>query len=485
MYLSKGISFVTGSVFLILISRSLGLEVGLWQLLMSYISISMVPRSIINFWTIRYSSRGYYTVNDAIKAMSLAILIGSIFYYFSVFTFTSLFRNLLDIVILGNLFLLMTYLSSMFSVIAFSRAPQVAGFSLTIFELSKMFLLVILYISKSVSILTIMMLLFFSRIVELAFVLVKYKNYIFTGERIDGYLWRKWIAASWVPLLIILPVYLPYTDKLVVSFITNSYEPIAYFSIAFSLAGLVSQTTSVVSVLYPKLLQSGNSNDIIITFKLTFLFSLPIMPLILVGAEQIIQIFGYEFVEASNIARILIFAEVLVLFDNIFNNILLGVEKVDMDINFKFRDIIKSFLFKVPVLNITAITVYVILIGIFLYFFNSSSPVFVAFIWSVIYVIYRLGLVLAKYTLSRDIEIEYSIPWGSILKYVFSAVVSSVVLFFLPKVSGEIRLLSFVELYTPYLLVYLFLYMTISVAIDDEARYLLKRVIETILKNGT
>ncbi len=480
MYLAKSISFVTGALFLILISRKLGIEVGLWQLLMSYVSVSLLPRSIINFWVTRYTSRGFYTVKDSIIAMLIASLVGSMIYYFSILTTTSFFVGKWDLVILGNIFLLMTYLSSLFGIMAFSRAPQATGFSLSIFELSKVGLLLYLYLYFTMNIASIMVILITARLLEFSFIVLRYRSIIFSGIKPEQPLWTKWIFMSWVPLLLTLPVYISYVDKLIVSGITNSYEPIAYFSIAFALAGLVSQTTSVVSVLYPKLLQSGGENDIIITFKLTFFFSLPILPLVLVSAEQIIQVFGYEFVAASLVARVLIIAEILVLFDNILNSILLGLEKVDANINFSFRDIFKSMLFKVPLLNNLMIVSYLVLLGVTVSLLWDLDPLYVSLVWAIVYIAYRLALVLSKFTLSRRSGIRFGVPWGSIGRYFLAAGVASIVLFFMPKVTRELRLLEFVILYAPYLATYLGVYVGISVMIEKEARYLLERTISIL-----
>ncbi|MGQ4891840.1 MAG: hypothetical protein ACP6IP_05035 [Candidatus Njordarchaeia archaeon] len=485
LYGSRFFSFITGALFLVLISRAIGTGLGLWQLLMSFINLAILPNSIITFWSRRYAARNYKVHEDVAKSFLVLFTVSTLIYFSLLIPSSTIFKYGLKTVLIGYLYNFVYQITRSVTAIVGSRAPQSSGYSLIVREISKLSLIYYIHQIHMVDVFTIMLVLTISSLLELLYLAVVYKDEITYGEKKKENLWSIWLRMSFIPILIAVYVFLVPVDRAVVGFAVSPHiaiVSISYFTIGLALAGITSQSAVVTGAMYPKLLMGGGSKDVEITIKLSYLFSVPMFMLVFFGASRFIPIFGSELIEAAIIAKILVLAEIVVVLDNILNNVLLGLEKIDINADLDLKSAAKSWLLLLPSLNLVMTGAYLLFLFWFLSILGLSNPTTVAVYWAFIYIAYKFASVILKYYYAKKMEKSLRMPLLSIVKYIVIGLIFAPLLYMIPQLNTEMRLYQQVIFIAPPILAYIFLYLIVSALIDEEPRLILKRSIKEITK---
>jgi hypothetical protein len=238
--------------------------------------------------------------------------------------------------------------------------------------------------------------------------------------------------------------------------------------------------------LYIKLLGGGKKVDIETSIKMVLMFTIPIVVGIMILAKPFLFLLNPEYVSSEIILQILTIYSLSFVFGVIFENIILGNERVDVLGKYKQKELIHSNLFKIPTLDIIFKSSYLITITIFTIVIWHEGIDFVEFgkIWALVLLFTNIPFSIFKFILAKK-TMQFSFPWRSIGKFVVCSGFMGIILFYLTSFLDYTN--SEVIKFSPQLFgligISVGIYFTLLALIDKETRDLiLNTIILTIKK---
>jgi len=245
---------------------------------------------------------------------------------------------------------------------------------------------------------------------------------------------------------------------------------LGYYSAAVTFSTVIGYAFSLAFALYPKMLAQDCPADVVTSFKNMLMFALPMAAVTLTMSTSLLTILNASYSPASPILILLTIDTLVVLVSQFYTQGLTGLETLDVEGKISLRELVRSKIFKVFTLSyiqaaIALPTVYFILTQLAL-----SGPVQAAMYVVAVNIVVHVITFAIIYLLLRH-EFKLIVPWMSVAKYVFAALVAAAVLLILPQTSTLTttfgKVLLGVGVYTALLLV-----------IDGDSRNLAKRVLE-------
>ena len=244
-------------------------------------------------------------------------------------------------------------------------------------------------------------------------------------------------------------------------------------------------TTYLSNGLYPKLVSGEKDEYIVMMFKRTFLFTIPILGMALVFAKPGLWILNPNYLESHIIVYSWVFVQFAYVVETLLASSLLGLENVDIQKDPKIKQFLKSNLFKVPMMDTIGRIFYIILLIVLLPFIleSNSSDFYVIFWWGVIGIAANL-LIIGLYSKMIKKSINFKFPIKNMAKYVFVTIIASVPSFILVEnyLVYEESIFDFLPIIFPFLLLYASIYISLIYLWDKETRHLLKLIINEIKK---
>ena len=250
-------------------------------------------------------------------------------------------------------------------------------------------------------------------------------------------------------------------------------EARAYYGAAFQIASVISYTVFLVFALYPRLLMKQKSEDISESFKLFFMFAIPMTVGIIVLADSFLTILGkgkvagelIDYSVATPVLRLLAPSILALSISQVLNSIIFSAEKFDLEAKIPLRELVHSKIFKI----FTLPYIKALIVLPTLYFtlaFHGSDPVASALYLAALSVIAEAFLLIIRILLARN-TLNFSFPWRNILNYSFASTIMAACLLLIKHPTR----ISVVLLYALFGGI---VYFVILLAIDKEARLLLK-----------
>jgi len=483
-FASKMVSIFTGLIFVTFVSRRLSEEeFGLWSFLGVWLQYFIIPSGFVNYWAVRYMSRGF-------KIGKTSLILNSIFMFISIPIFIVASNYVLYEVMLSYLpmviFILILqipaeYFSSNFESLATATIPEFIGYGGFLLECVKLisgFILIVHYKMGLSGAL-------------LSYVIAKYIYALFLAFKLRSELsgefnWNmayKWIKFSWLPAYSMASNYIRSLEIPIVSLLIQFSDPsmplriLAHLKAVSTVSSVISYSGFLSFALYPKILSGGSREDVESVLKHVLMFAIPMMFGVIAMSESFLSLLRVEYALSYQALCLSAIGVLPSLISGISSSAITGSENVDLIPESNFKDYLKSKLFIYPSLTLALNAIYIVTIYIVLSILavNVNDPTLIVSIWILIGILFNSALCLKFYfDVKRIMNVRF--PWINFAKYLFASIVMSIILYF----SGFGRVVSrqFLEVFTSSILgvfIGALIYGLIVFLLDPDFRFYVKQ----------
>jgi len=247
------VSVFTSLIFVLVVTRTLSPEeFGTWSLVIIMMSYFMIPDAIVSFWSVRHISRNEIVGKTALFSSSI-FLIGVIPIYLGLSLFLSTQSNInLNSLFFGAILIPAYIIHHSLNSINRGHKPQVHSYSIFVFELIKIPLgfYFIFFLQMGVEGVILAVLFgFIGRIIlQVYFARTKLR------DKFKLSILRRWIKLSWIPIYSVFMNLYFQIDVILYPIIIGSVIGVAYYHVAYIIAGILNHAGMISTALYPKLL---------------------------------------------------------------------------------------------------------------------------------------------------------------------------------------------------------------------------------------
>ena len=478
------ITVITGLIFTLIVTRKLETEeFAIWSLIGSLIVYVMILDPISSFWATRQIARGEKVVGTAIGSSVIFAIIATGIYQVIIYYITITTDADYNILLLTSLMIPLLYLSKEVKAVLSGFKPEGTSYGLLIFEVTKIPLGLIFVYWWDLGINGAIYTTILSQSASLIFYIYLIRSKL--KEKFHFNYLKTWLKRFWLPLLHGNTDRLIHLDVTIYTTLVGSVTGLAYLGAARAIINGISMTTYLSNGLYPKLVSGEKDEYIVMMFKRTFLFTIPILGMALVFAKPGLWILNPNYLESHIIVYSWVFVQFAYVVETLLASSLLGLENVDIQKHPKIKQFLKSNLFKVPMMDTIGRIFYIILLIVLLPFIleSNSSDFYVIFWWGVIGIAANL-LIIGLYSKMIKKSINFKFPIKNMAKYVFVTIIASVPSFILVEnyLVYEESIFDFLPIIFPFLLLYASIYISLIYLWDKETRHLLKLIINEIKK---
>jgi hypothetical protein len=420
----RALSAITGLLFIVMATRWLAPnQLGLWEVVIDIATFASYPIGIVAYWATRDIARGRLVGRTAFVLGGAMSGLGLLIYFFFTFvTYSSLAASLLPF-LLGSLLVPLGYWSQVTTSIVVGYRPVVTGYSVVASELVKIATAYeALYVFR-LGIEGVILALLVSYFVNSA--VGTYMVWGATKEQLQMSVAKRWIGLSWLPLVSYMPPLLAIADTYIAA-LGFGTTIAGVYQAAFTVASVVGYSSALAYSLYPLLLRGGDSRLPAISIDFSLLFGIPMAVGGVVLATPILHLLGPKYLPGSLGLSIL---SVMFLFQAVsltVDQTLLGTEKVDTGDERGFRNLVRSNLVYVPLINISANLVYLAgMFAVLSFAFSKDlgTPVAVA-LWALVQVFTTVVFLIVKgrrasrsATLLAGVKVPYYLASAAVMGF--------------------------------------------------------------------
>ncbi|MGQ9506344.1 MAG: hypothetical protein ACUVTB_00620 [Candidatus Bathycorpusculaceae bacterium] len=478
------LSVATGVIFQLIIIRAISAVnppdkvsdvYGVW----SNVSKDVLPyftlmAGVLPFWALRFTARGREgAVKTGVLANLTISLIAALAYTFSVpFIVSALgVSDYSFLYFIAAVQIVEIYAINILEACIQAKKPHAIGYGLFLRELSKVSLgYVLINMVYSSDPLTGAML---SLIIAFTIQSIYYLRLLIKDlkQKFQLKYLKEWLKGS------VANIYNAVGNQIaafifIMLFIYGGEDARGVYGAASVIAAIISYSSFLAFALYPKLLAEGKSEDVTTAMRIVLMFALPMTAGAIVLSDSYLTILTYEFKAAAPVLVVLAIDALLMTISGIYGTALMGFEKVDEKAQISFKELVRSRLFlafSLPYLHsaITIPTTFYVLTECV-----QKDPVQASVYVSIINFAARFAMFLVQYVIVRRM-VRIEIPWWNIAKYVFASTLMAIVLFLLPHPTTIMLTFAVTAIGG-------ILYLSVTMAIDKEARILVSRMLQTL-----
>jgi O-antigen/teichoic acid export membrane protein len=249
------------------------------------------------------------------------------------------------------------------------------------------------------------------------------------------------------------------------------------YEVAATMATIITYSSFLSFALYPRLLANESLEDVTTSLKLVLMFAVPLAAGAMAIPDSLLTILKAPYAEAAPVLFILAIDALIQTIAGFYQYVLFGVEKLDEKATIPIRQLVKSAIFKVFTLPYIQSAIMLPLAYFVLTNFASGQPVQAGVLVAVITMTTRLAMLIVLLILVRK-AIKVIVPWKSIGKYVFAGAIMGFVLYAIPHPT-RIALILVTAIAGG------ILYLTLLLAIDKDARKLIKSIVQEIRRKSS
>ncbi len=478
------ITVITGLIFTLIVTRRLEVdEFAAWSLIGSLIVYVMILDPISSYWATRQIARGEKVAVTAIGTNIIFAIIATgiyqlIIYYIAITTDVNY-----DVLLLSSLMIPLLYLGKEMKAILHAFKPQSTSYGFLIFETVKIPVGLIFVYWLDLGLIGAIYTTILSQLSSVIFYTYSIRSKL--KEKFDFNYVKPWLKNFWLPLLQGNTDRFIHLDVLIYTSIVGSVSGLAYLGASKAIINAVSMTTYLSNGLYPKLVFGQKDEYVVMMFKRTLLFTIPIVGMALVFAKPGLWILNPNYFESYIIVYAWVFINFSYVIQSLFVSSLLGLETVDVQKDPKIKQFLKSKLFKVPMMDVSGRIFYIIALLLFLPFiFQSSSSDFEVIFWWGIIGVGANALIIGLYWNMMNKSNPFKFPIKNVVKYVLVTILASILSLILIDnyLIYEESIFKFLPMIIPFVLLYASIYTSLIYLWDKETRHLLKLIINEIKK---
>lgn len=481
---TKFSSIITGLVFTLIVTRSLSPEeFGTWALIGSLMVYANIINPIVSYWTTREIARGVESGKTSIISSAMLSGIGMLVYIIIAY-FVGLQSDADENVLLfATILIPVMFINQILGAISLGWKPHGTSIGFIVFEIAKIPLALSLVYFMDGGLYGAILATFGAYLLSII-VLIKYAKGKMNGT-FEIHDLKKWIKLSWLPLYRKAPSMIYLSDAVIFSIITGSVTGIAYYTAARTIGMLVSNTRSISTAVYPKLLSGGKEEHFQENLIRLFYFAFPISAFSIVFAEPGLFALNPAYTTAASVVVILTFRAFIINLNKVFFSALLGIETVDKNENATFRDYVKSKIFMFPTFQFIKDGVYIISLIIIFHLAEKSDDMDLVYIWAFIGMIVEIPLVVYAFTLIKK-SFSLNIDIKSVLKYFISSILAFGITYVLIErfLIYENKIFEFLPILILFSIFGISTYFGITYVIDSKTRKLTKNILLELQKKG-
>ena len=471
---------IAGIAFIIIVTRQLEPEeFGIWAVIGSMTTYSVVTKPIISYWTTRQIARGIPVGKTSMVSTSL-FASGSIpIYVLSVYLFTNIESAFLDSMLLGAIMIPVLFIQGTLSAVNLGHKPQAVSIGMAAFQFFKipvgLALVFFLELGLDGAILTI----FVAHLSDIAIQLYYARSHLVV-PRDFSYL-REWIKQSWMPVYGKMPAVLHAMDVIVYTVIVGSVIGVAYYAAALVVSRMVKHTVQISQGLYPKLLTKSNKDHISDNFTLMMYFAIPLVILAVLFSKHTMFLLNPEYAQAWMAGVLLTFGRFLRVIMKFLKYVMMGTDDVDIKKMPSASALLHSKLFMAGTIDNMYYTVYIAVLVASLYIFRDLPELELVIIWSLVMLSVSAPFLLYYVILVRR-HTPFKVKYMYILKYVIGGI--GIMIVFVLTNEHIMVFDTSIHMYIPGLLLEMAIccatYLGITYAIDKKTRRLFGLMISEI-----
>ncbi len=301
--------------------------------------------------------------------------------------------------------------------------------------------------------------------------------------KFDLSLLKNWLKNSWLPLYSNLGHVASVIDVIIYSIVTGSVTGVSYYAVSNTIASTIAQSSNISQALYPKLLAKGNFDYVKNNFTRLMYFAIPLLGICIVFSKPALFTLNPAYVSASNLVIILAFRTFFYAITSTLYQILLGMETVDVEKDYRFLHLAKSKLFLIPTLTAIQFISYIVFLTftIFILHLQHSSETVMTTWWCVISLVAQIPFLIYAWLLLRK-NMKFSIEIKDVLKYV-SGTVAFCLVFLITSphiIEYKTRIYDFLPGVIFEFIICIGVYLLVTYCIDKKTRFLIKSILGEI-----
>jgi O-antigen/teichoic acid export membrane protein len=473
IFAAKMVSVVTGLVFAYMLTHELLVAApgtgktyyDLWFNVNDLTGYFTVMAGVLPFWAMRFATRGK---EGSIKTGILANLtisgIATLIYLLLITLITAalgISQAYLGAYFVVAIWIMETYSMTILEASLQARMPQAIGYGLIVQQIARVILGYVLVVHFH-------LLLWGAVVAWLAAYAPQIVYYVKLlaqelKQRIELEYVKEWLKGSIINIYNVvgnqIAVYI-----FILLFIYGGENGRGELGAGATIVNVITYSSFLAYALYPKLLRERKSEDITTSLKMVLMFAIPLTVGAIALSDSYITMLTDKYTDAGPVLIVLALDAFVVVISTFYSSVLYGVENVDEGSRLSLRQLVKSRLFLVfslPYLHslITIPTVFYLLSN-----YARNQPFQAALYVSIINSVARFTMFLILYIIVRKM-IKMYIPWKTIAKYVFAAVVMGAILYVIPHPTSALSTLAETAVGG-------LIYLAVIMAIDEEARAL-------------
>ena len=342
-------SFLLGFVFVVLISRNLSQgELGAWFFIGSMLSYFQVFEKILPYWSLRDSARGARIVKTSLIFSFLLSLPFFSGFILSSLPMSAIVRVDTAVFLLASILLPLYYIQDSLTSILYAKSPHLASLRNPIIDGLKIpvAILLLVYGLKGVLIAVIL-----ANLMYVIYLVIILKNEFESELRLDWF--KKRFKHLWLPLFHSVSGYINNAfDSFLIGVLLSPAE-LAYYGIGMTISNIVKTSKHMATPFGVKLLSVGRTDQREVRSLLKFI-SIFVIPMLVGGvllSPYLFGIFGKRYINGAWVLPPLLVAASFTTYSSIFSNLLTGLEKADRSLEVGYRDLLKSKLFIIDLIN--------------------------------------------------------------------------------------------------------------------------------------
>ena len=474
IFAAKILSIATGMIFTLLITRNTTEEqYGVWANIFDLMAYFVLLAAAIPFWSTRFVARNKEGSTKTGLVANLIIGVISVVFYIPLVPFITSALNVAQAYVvlyfMVSAQIIGSYLTNQLEATLRAERPQAVGYGLLVAEITKIALAYVLIVRLQQPLSGAMVSLTIAILIQIAYYLklvspsLKQKtqwNYV-----------REWLKGS------ITNIYYLIGNQIaavifIMLFVFGSHTARADYLAAATIANIIGYSSFLSFALYPRLLANKSLEDVTTSLKLVLMFAIPMAAGVMAIPDSFLTILKEQYAEAAPLLLILAIDALVLTISGFYQYVLFGVEKLDEKATIPIRQLVKSDIFKVFTLSYIHSAITLPLAYYVLTNFASVQAVQAAMYVAAITMTTRLAMFIVLYILVRR-TLKVIVPWTSIGKYVFAGAIMGSALYLIPHPT-RIALILVTAVAGG------ILYLALLLAIDKEARTLIKSILQEI-----
>jgi len=429
-FASNIIGYLTGLMFTVFITRRLSeMDFGIWALIGTFISYSLIPFNLVTRWISRDAARGGKVLGSAAMLFTLLTPVSMIIYAIVALESATAINYDPSVMILG-LIVLIPYISlTLGTAVQSGYAPQNLGIAGIIFEISKVTIAFYLVLTLRLGLVGALLTLSIAYLIQAVFLLLK--SIPLFQKEVKRELIVKWLKGAPINLISVLSGVIRATDVVLIGLIAGAVAA-GYWQAALVASALVMSTNVLMIGLGPRLISGGSQRDLDTALNFGMMITIPAFFGFIVLSRDILWILRPTYIEAWMTACILALKGVIGAFGSISSTVIAAKDEFDSHNDVSIKDFIKSRIFLLNKIDLILASLYITAVACYLIITQNMGMdiIEIIIIIAILSLIFTIIGTLITMRLMRKFT-TFKLTCKPLLKYAGSACIMSVIVYLL------------------------------------------------------